>query len=115
MNDPQVAVQMASVSHWLSLPVEQAKKEMLSYMQAHDENADRFVDPTYSRLDYDLVRISGTTQEAVDLVFGELHVDDGDDQTCIHCNGSGEGQYDGTRCRWCKGTGVDQRRAGEDE
>lgn len=24
---------------------------------------------------------------------------------CPHCNGSGEGQYDGTRCRWCKGTG----------
>lgn len=24
---------------------------------------------------------------------------------CTHCNGSGEGMYDGTRCNWCKGKG----------
>lgn len=24
---------------------------------------------------------------------------------CTHCNGSGEGRYDGTRCDWCKGKG----------
>lgn len=24
---------------------------------------------------------------------------------CPHCNGSGEGQYDGKTCRFCKGTG----------
>lgn len=24
---------------------------------------------------------------------------------CVHCDGSGEGQYDGTRCHWCKGKG----------
>lgn len=29
-----------------------------------------------------------------------------DDNTCFHCNGSGEGQYDGTRCTFCKGKGV---------
>lgn len=26
---------------------------------------------------------------------------------CINCNGSGEGQYDGTKCRYCKGKGVE--------
>ena len=30
---------------------------------------------------------------------------DGEGELCYHCNGSGEGQYDGTRCRWCNGTG----------
>lgn len=32
---------------------------------------------------------------------------------CIACNGSGEGMYDGTRCRSCGGSGVD--RAVEDD
>ena len=32
---------------------------------------------------------------------------------CIACNGSGEGQYDGTRCRSCGGSGVE--RAERDE
>lgn len=26
---------------------------------------------------------------------------------CINCNGSGEGQYDGTTCWSCKGKGVE--------
>lgn len=29
-----------------------------------------------------------------------------DDDICVSCNGSGEGQYDGTRCSWCKGRGA---------
>jgi len=32
---------------------------------------------------------------------------------CPRCNGSGEGQYDGTRCYACKGSGVE--RSEEDE
>lgn len=24
---------------------------------------------------------------------------------CVHCNGSGEGMYDGTTCHYCKGRG----------
>jgi hypothetical protein len=31
------------------------------------------------------------------------------DCTCSVCNGSGEGMYDGTRCRSCKGSGVERR------
>lgn len=31
--------------------------------------------------------------------------DDYEPGICPHCNGSGEGQYDGTTCRFCKGTG----------
>ena len=27
------------------------------------------------------------------------------EETCMHCNGSGEGCADGTRCSACKGTG----------
>ena len=26
-------------------------------------------------------------------------------ELCVHCNGSGEGQYDGTRCSYCGGRG----------
>ena len=35
-----------------------------------------------------------------------LEDEDDSDQICPHCNGSGEGQYDGTTCRFCKGKGV---------
>ena len=31
--------------------------------------------------------------------------DDYEPGICPHCNGSGEGQYDGKTCRFCKGTG----------
>ena len=36
-----------------------------------------------------------------------------DDEICPDCNGSGEGQYDGTRCRSCGGSGTE--RAERDE
>lgn len=26
-------------------------------------------------------------------------------ETCSNCNGSGEGMYDGSICRYCKGSG----------
>ncbi len=29
-----------------------------------------------------------------------------EDGICVYCSGSGEGQYDGTTCRSCKGSGV---------
>lgn len=31
-----------------------------------------------------------------------------DDNYCQHCNGSGEGSHDGTRCGYCKGSGVER-------
>lgn len=31
--------------------------------------------------------------------------DDTEPGICPHCNGSGEGQYDGQTCRFCKGKG----------
>lgn len=31
---------------------------------------------------------------------------DDDDLICLSCSGSGEGQYDGTTCYACKGSGV---------
>ncbi len=30
------------------------------------------------------------------------------DEICSRCNGSGEGQYDGTTCGSCKGAGVER-------
>lgn len=30
-----------------------------------------------------------------------------DGEICSVCNGSGEGQYDGTRCPHCRGSGVE--------
>ena len=30
-----------------------------------------------------------------------------EEEICCHCNGSGEGLYDGSRCGHCKGTGVE--------
>ena len=41
--------------------------------------------------------------DAVDLPDDES---DEDDNICPSCNGSGEGMYDGTTCRSCKGRGV---------
>ena len=34
--------------------------------------------------------------------------DDPDSGYCTTCSGSGEGQYDGTRCWACKGSGVEK-------
>lgn len=30
-----------------------------------------------------------------------------DGEICKICNGSGEGRYEGARCPWCKGKGVE--------
>lgn len=32
--------------------------------------------------------------------------DETEPELCTACNGSGEGQYDGTRCPYCKGSGT---------
>lgn len=32
--------------------------------------------------------------------------DEEEEEICTSCNGSGEGQHDGTRCSCCKGRGV---------
>lgn len=57
-------------------------------------------------------RVSSITGEAGDLedAAGALtkHIESENDEPhlCAQCNGSGEGQYDGTRCRGCKGSGT---------
>ena len=35
-----------------------------------------------------------------------IEQEDDPNDICPACNGSGEGQYDGTRCSSCKGRGV---------
>ena len=41
--------------------------------------------------------------------------EEGEEGICAYCNGSGEGMYDGTTCRSCKGSGVDRRSVEDDE
>lgn len=38
-----------------------------------------------------------------------------DDQLCPACNGSGEGQYDGTRCHHCNGRGTEPQDSTDDD
>lgn len=47
--------------------------------------------------------------------YGEQE-EDGDEEfgLCSQCNGTGEGQYDGSRCGVCKGSGVIDNREKED-
>ena len=35
--------------------------------------------------------------------------------TCGHCSGSGEGMYDGTRCIYCKGSGIEYALKDDDD
>ncbi len=42
--------------------------------------------------------------DAVDLPDDDAS--EAEEQLCTTCNGSGEGQFDGTRCPVCKGWGV---------
>ena len=37
-----------------------------------------------------------------------------EDELCTACNGSGEGQYDGTRCSYCHGRGTLNKGEGDD-
>jgi hypothetical protein len=43
--------------------------------------------------------------DAVDLPEDDSEAEE---LLCISCNGSGEGQYDGTRCSACKGSGIER-------
>lgn len=40
---------------------------------------------------------------------------DDDDELCDWCNGTGEGQYDGSSCRKCHGTGMMPREDLDDD
>jgi hypothetical protein len=56
-------------------------------------------------------RVASITGDASDLEDAACalikHIDDdGEDPLCAQCSGSGEGQYDGTRCMTCKGKGT---------
>jgi len=55
----------------------------------------------------ELVRIAETVQRIEEEEReAEEDEDEDEDETCADCNGSGEGQYDGTSCRSCGGAGV---------
>jgi len=58
--------------------------------------------------DLDL-NVSGIEDEIANLRKAIKDRDDLDNPPlCAHCNGSGEGQYDGTRCPVCRGTGTEK-------
>ncbi len=40
------------------------------------------------------------------IIYNDDIDDESDDGYCANCSGTGEGQYDGTRCMSCKGSGV---------
>ena len=40
-----------------------------------------------------------------DIEWEELKTKDHETSLCMNCSGSGEGQYEGTTCRVCKGKG----------
>ena len=42
-------------------------------------------------------------EEALTMLTLHIESEDGEDPLCAQCNGSGEGQHDGTRCMSCKG------------
>ena len=46
--------------------------------------------------------------EAACKLYGFEFLGDTDSGYCTACSGSGEGQYDGTRCYACHGTGVEK-------
>lgn len=78
MNDEYVELLMPHIRKWTALPVWEAKEEMLKWMRRHDK-AQREYDPAfegfehdgfYSPLDYRLVEVSETIEEAIGCVFG---------------------------------------------
>lgn len=58
-------------------------------------------------------RVSSITGMAPELEDADCKltqfIDNEEPGYCSQCNGSGEGQHDGTRCRSCKGTGTESR------
>ena len=69
---------MTHIRKWLAMTTEQAKAAMTVYMLHHNEYAikeewDDWSDPKFNKftpLDFDLVRVSETTEEAIGYVFG---------------------------------------------
>ena len=63
--------------------------------------------------------IEADQQDAImDMLNDSISSEDdnaGDNNTCVACNGSGEGQYDGTRCSSCGGSGVDHDGQDDDD
>lgn len=49
--------------------------------------------------DYDLC------PECLEHTDFEKEFEDEDEEMCSHCSGTGEGQYDGSRCNVCNGSG----------
>ena len=45
----------------------------------------------------------------------EVENEENADDTCHNCNGTGEGQYDGTSCRSCGGSGGNRGKPVDDD
>jgi DnaJ-class molecular chaperone len=56
-------------------------------------------------LEFDISKL----EDAIGVIAKQ--VDDSGERLCSQCNGSGEGQHDGTRCRACKGRGTEFKEA----
>lgn len=54
---------------------------------------------------------AGEAEDSMRSIYDE----DDDDELCDWCNGTGEGQYDGSSCRKCHGTGMMPREDVDDD
>ena len=61
MDDPQVTEQMELYQSWVSMPLEQAKDEMLRHM---------VLAGIYESLDFELLNVSESIEEAIGAVYG---------------------------------------------
>lgn len=51
----------------------------------------------------------------IELNDEELEIDDDEPGYCPQCSGSGEGQFDGSRCHACGGSGVERNDEGRED
>ena len=61
MNDPQITAIMPAVRNWIAMPLDQSKDAMRCHMLAEGG---------FSSLDFDLLDVSESIEEAVGAVFG---------------------------------------------
>jgi len=47
--------------------------------------------------------------DLIGAALDALNESEDEEPYCTACNGTGEGQYDGSRCRGCNGSGVERR------
>lgn len=85
------------------------ESRVIEYIERADmEQCKAIVDALMDRVG-DLLGDATHLEDASAQLAAEI--DTQDEHICSACNGSGEGQYDGTRCMMCKGSGTELKEA----